>query len=164
MNGQMSLAVLQLANLAATRAFARQIAPLLKTGDVVAFDGALGAGKTELCRAIIQALGFPDDVPSPTFTLVQVYEPTSENQTSPTLWHMDLYRLDSPEDAFELGIEEAFDTAVSLIEWPSKLGPYLPPGFLTLRLDIAEETGARKLTLIGDSAWKVRLESLLRDE
>ena len=81
MKRQDSFAALYLADLAATRAFAARLSPLLKTGDVVAFDGALGAGKTELCRAIIQSLGFPEEVPSPTFNLVQVYEPSPENQT-----------------------------------------------------------------------------------
>lgn len=160
MKRQDSFAALYLADLAATRAFAARLSPLLKTGDVVAFDGALGAGKTELCRAIIQSLGFPEEVPSPTFNLVQVYEPSPENQTTPTIWHMDFYRIESPEEVFELGIEEAFEGGVSLIEWPSKLGPYLPAGFLTLRLEIAAESGARNLTIIGDNAWKVRLGSL----
>ena len=159
---QTILAELSLADVGATKAFAARFSPLLKSGDVVAFDGALGAGKTELCRAIIQALGFTDDVPSPTFTLVQTYEPTaSMDPEIPTIWHMDMYRLEDPDEAFELGIEEAFATAVSLIEWPAKLGPHLPPGFLTLRLDIEANGRTRKLTVIGDAGWQARLGKIL---
>ncbi|PHZ84005.1 tRNA (adenosine(37)-N6)-threonylcarbamoyltransferase complex ATPase subunit type 1 TsaE [Paremcibacter congregatus] len=155
------LAEIDLPDLAETQAVAARLAPLLRPGDILAFDGTLGAGKTEFCRAMIHALGFADDVPSPTFNLVQVYEPSPEDMTTPAIWHMDLYRLESPEEAFELGIEEAFDTAVSLIEWPAKLGPYLPEGFLTCRLEIMADQGARKLTLIGDEQWRNRLGSIL---
>ncbi len=155
------IAEITLADVSATREFATRFAPLLQRGDMVAFDGSLGAGKTEFCRAIIHALGFEDDVPSPTFTLVQTYEPPPDDQITPTIWHMDMYRLESPEEAIELGIEEAFDTAASLIEWPAKLGHYLPEGFLTFRLDIAADGKTRKLTIIGDDVWKSRLGKLL---
>lgn len=154
-------AEISLADLSATQECAAALAPLLRVGDVIAFDGSLGAGKTEFCRALIHALGYQDDVPSPTFTLVQTYEPLPEDVQTPPVWHMDLYRLERPEEAFELGLEEAFDTALSLIEWPSKLGPYLPAGFLTCRLEIMADQGARKLTLIGDDSWKKRLGSIV---
>jgi len=167
-------AELTLDDITAVKNFAVRFAPLLAVGDIVALDGALGAGKTALCRAIIQALGYTGDVPSPTFNLVQLYDPPPENPHAPTIWHMDLYRLGSPEEAFEIGIEEAFDTAASLIEWPSKLGPYLPAGFLTLRLEICpavdqninddQNIAARKLTLIGDIAWKNRLATRFRKD
>ncbi|MBL4803176.1 MAG: tRNA (adenosine(37)-N6)-threonylcarbamoyltransferase complex ATPase subunit type 1 TsaE [Emcibacter sp.] len=161
MNGQKNateliLLELVLPNLAATVKFASRFAPLLKSGDVVALDGSLGAGKTELCRAIIHGLGVLGDVPSPTFTLLQIYDTPS----SAPVWHLDLYRLEQPEEAFELGIEEGFDEAISLIEWPSKLGPYLPAGFLTFRLEIAADGNARELTVIGDEVWKKRLEGI----
>jgi len=169
-------AELILEDLAAVKDFAARFAPLLATRDVVAFDGGLGAGKTALCRAIIQALGYEGDVPSPTFNLVQIYDPPQKNlrknPDTPTIWHMDLYRLENPEEAFELGIEEAFDTAASLIEWPSKLGPHLPAGFLTLRLEICEITDqsnhqnniGRKLSLIGDRAWQERLKPVFKKD
>lgn len=153
---------LTLPDVMATKEFAARFAPLLKRGDVVALDGPLGAGKTELCRAIIHALGVTDEVPSPTFTLVQTYEP--EDQAAPVIWHMDMYRLERPEDAFELGLEEAFASAASLIEWPAKLGNYLPPGFLTFRLEIADDGMTRKLTIIGDAAWKARLGKILSND
>ncbi|VAX05040.1 tRNA threonylcarbamoyladenosine biosynthesis protein TsaE [hydrothermal vent metagenome] len=160
-------AELTLDDMAAVKAFAARFAPLLIVGDIVALDGGLGAGKTALCRAIIQALGYKGDVPSPTFNLVQIYDfsPNNlrgnlrDNPNAPTIWHMDLYRLEHPQEAFELGIEDAFDTAVSLIEWPSKLGPHLPAGFLTLRLEICANNAARKLSLIGDMAWRERLKA-----
>ena len=155
------LAVFDLPDLVATKKFAARFAPLLKRGDVVALDGSLGAGKTELCRAIIHGLGIPGDVPSPTFNLLQIYEPPLDG---PPIWHLDLYRLEQPEEAFELGIEEGFEEAVSLIEWPSKLGPYLPVGFLTFRLEIAADGQARKLTIIGDQAWKKRLQGIFGDD
>ncbi len=161
MEQQEILAECILPDVAAVKEFACRIAPLLKLGDVLALDGALGAGKTELCRAIIHGLGESGDVPSPTFNLVQIYD-----RITPVVWHMDLYRLDQPEEAFELGMEEAFRTAVSLIEWPAKLGPYLPPGFLTLRLEIIPagdpENMPRKLTIIGDGDWKNRLQKMLQ--
>ena len=164
MGSQELLAELTLQNLAATKEFAAHFAPLLKQGDVVAFDGSLGAGKTELCRSIIHVLGLADDVPSPTFTLVQTYEPAADDQVTPTIWHMDMYRLERPEEAFELGIEEAFEEAVSLIEWPAKLGTYLPAGFLTFRLEITADGRTRKLTIIGDNKWKARLRGILSND
>ncbi len=116
-----------LADLDDTRALARALAVHLDRGDVVALGGALGTGKTSFARFLIEALSVragvpvPGEVPSPTYTLVQVYD------AGPlTVWHFDLYRLDRPEDALELAIEEAFNDAVSLIEWPERLGPYLP--------------------------------------
>ncbi len=169
-------AELALDDMAAVKDFAARFAPLLAACDVVALDGGLGAGKTTLCRAIIQALGYEGDVPSPTFNLVQIYDPSPnslrENPNAPTIWHMDMYRLEHPEEAFELGIEEAFDTAASLIEWPSKLGPHLPAGFLTLRLEICEITDqnndqnniGRKLSLIGDRAWQERLKPVFKKD
>ncbi|MCF6216180.1 MAG: tRNA (adenosine(37)-N6)-threonylcarbamoyltransferase complex ATPase subunit type 1 TsaE [Emcibacter sp.] len=169
-------AELILDDMAAVTDFAARFAPLLIVGDIVALDGGLGAGKTALCRAIIQALGYKGDVPSPTFNLVQIYDPSPkslrENPNVPTIWHMDLYRLEHPEEAFELGIEDAFDTAVSLIEWPSKLGPHLPTGFLTLRLEICaitnqnntENNTARKLSFIGDMAWRERLKTDFKED
>lgn len=143
-----------LPDLAATKAIAARLAPVLRAGDIIALDGTLGAGKTEFCRAIIHALGYRGDVPSPTFTLLQIYQPAADG---PPVWHMDLYRLEQPEEAFELGIEDGFETAINLIEWPSRLGRYLPAGGLTLRLDIAPDGLSRKLSIFGDGAWAARL-------
>ena len=119
----------------ATKDLAARITGCLRTGDIVALHGPLGVGKTTLARHIIQALGWMDsEIPSPTFTLAQQYDLPDF-----TLWHFDLYRLRAPEDALELGIEEAFSEAISLIEWSSKLGNYMPHDWLEIRLEIKGE-------------------------
>jgi len=158
------IAELYLHDLSRSEEFSARLAPLLRTGDILAFEGDLGAGKTALCRMIIHALGFQEDVPSPTFNLVQTYEPPLDDQKTPAVWHMDMYRLESPEEAFELGIDEAFETALCLIEWPSKLGPYLPREHLLLTLEICDEEGRRKLTLKGSETWRRRLVGKLDHE
>jgi tRNA threonylcarbamoyladenosine biosynthesis protein TsaE len=97
-------------------------------GDVIALQGELGSGKTTLARGFLHALGLDEEVPSPTFTLVQVYE-----LARLTVWHFDLYRLARPGDVWELGLEQALAEGVALIEWPDRLGTLLP----TDRLDVA---------------------------
>jgi len=145
-----------LANEAATADFAAALAPFLKPGDVVALDGDLGAGKTAFARTLINALpGEPEDVPSPTFTLVQTYE-----RGGMEIWHFDLYRLEAPDEALELCIEDAFLDAVSLIEWPDKLGPLLPRGVLRVTLSNGATETAREIALSGDDNWAERLGPL----
>lgn len=140
----------------ATQALGAALAHRLKTGDVVALQGDLGAGKTELARGLIRALyGSDTEVPSPTFTLVQTYE---DEAVPLSLWHFDLYRLEDPEEAFELGIEEAFADAVSLIEWPERLGPILPARRLEVALSHGEE--GRHAMLSGGGDWPERLKGL----
>ncbi|MGJ3261105.1 MAG: tRNA (adenosine(37)-N6)-threonylcarbamoyltransferase complex ATPase subunit type 1 TsaE [Rhodospirillales bacterium] len=135
-----------------TAAFAARLATVLRPGDIVALDGPLGAGKTALARALINALPGPaEDVPSPTFTLVQTYD-----RGDLEIWHFDLYRIEDPEEAFELGIEDAFADAVSLIEWPDRLGTLLPAKHL--KVAIAEAACGRHITVSGDAAWAARLE------
>ena len=150
------IARFDLPDAAATQALGAALAQRLKAGDVVALRGDLGAGKTELARGLIRAL-FGDDteVPSPTFTLVQTYE---DESLPLSLWHFDLYRLEDPEEAFELGIEEAFADAVSLIEWPERLGPYLPARRLEIALSHVGE--GRRATLSGGGDWPERLKGL----
>lgn len=139
---------------AATEALGRWLAGQLAAGDVLLLDGAIGAGKTHLARALIQhrlaAAGRHEDVPSPTFTLVQVYDTGTEE-----IWHADLYRLSSPAELVELGLEEAFDTALCLIEWPDRLGGLTPPQALTLRL--RPEGEGRRARLGGPAARLARL-------
>ena len=144
-----------LADLAATARLAAALARLARVRDVLALSGPLGVGKTELARAFIRALGGSEEVPSPTFTLVQLYELAPFR-----LYHFDLYRLAKPEDAYELGIEEAFAEGVSLIEWPERLGALLPRERLDLALDYAERPEARRCRLAGHRSWTGRLAEL----
>jgi tRNA threonylcarbamoyladenosine biosynthesis protein TsaE len=120
---KMSAFSMPLPSEAATEALGVTLAARLKRGDVVGLKGDLGAGKTTLARAIIRAAADDPDliVPSPTFTLVEVYD-TPQG----AFWHFDLYRLDDPEQVYELGWEEARAEGVVLIEWPERLGPLLP--------------------------------------
>ncbi len=110
-----------LANESETLALGAKLSRRLAAGNVVALTGDLGAGKTTFSRGVIRALCHEDEVPSPTYTLVQVYDaPDCE------VWHCDMYRLERPEDAYELGLMDAFEEAICLIEWPEKLGSLLP--------------------------------------
>ena len=128
---------IELSDLAATRHFGWLLAAQLKAGDVIALSGALGAGKSALARAIIQAVDpLEDDVPSPTFTLVQHY--ALANGTP--LWHLDLYRIDDAQDALALGLDDAFVEAVCLIEWPDRLKNLLPRTNLSIHLYALETT------------------------
>jgi tRNA threonylcarbamoyladenosine biosynthesis protein TsaE len=133
---------------AATEAFGRALAPCLVPGDVVALFGRLGAGKTSLSRGILHGLGFGGDVGSPTFPIVQVYEPP---EVRLPVWHVDLYRIESPEELEELGLDEALHDCALLIEWPGRL-PWLWPG--TLQLSLADDpAGGRNLTAHVPPAW-----------
>ena len=118
-----------------TAACAVRLAPNLSAGDCVLLEGDLGAGKTHFARALIQTkladVGLMEDVPSPTYTLVQTYDAGSLQ-----IWHVDLYRLRSADELVELGLEEAFGEALILIEWPDRLGLMAPEGALHLRFEI----------------------------
>jgi tRNA threonylcarbamoyladenosine biosynthesis protein TsaE len=139
---------LALADEAATLAFGRALAGRLKGGDVVALFGGLGAGKTTLARGILAGLGHAGDVASPTFPIVQTYQPP---ETRLPVWHVDLYRIEAPEELEELGLDEALDGGVLLIEWPDRL-PLLWPQTLQLRLETAP-AGGRALTALVPEAW-----------
>ena len=137
----------------ATSAYAARLAPRLMAGDVILLQGGLGAGKTHFARALIQArlaaAGLAEDVPSPTFTLVQTYDDGSVE-----LWHADLYRLTDLDEVAELGLEEAFETGICLVEWPDRLEGALPSGALTLHLEMTETPGERRMTLqYDDPRW-----------
>jgi len=150
---------LALADEAATAALARAVARDARPGDVIALWGDLGAGKTRFARAFIGALAGEDEgeeVPSPTFTLVQSYDTPAG-----TVWHFDLYRLDSPDEVLELGFEEALADGIALIEWPDRLGPLLPRDRLDLALEFADAADARVARLTGQGAWAERLRKLV---
>jgi tRNA threonylcarbamoyl adenosine modification protein YjeE len=143
----------------ATAALARRLAALAQPGDVIALKGELGAGKTSFARAFIRARGGDETVPSPTFTLVQTYELPGELPGG-AIWHFDLYRLRAPEEAWELGIEDAFHDGISLIEWPERLGPLLPPHALLVELDFSATPAGRRVTLSGGDDWTARLAAI----
>ncbi|TVQ55844.1 MAG: tRNA (adenosine(37)-N6)-threonylcarbamoyltransferase complex ATPase subunit type 1 TsaE [Rhodobacteraceae bacterium] len=129
-------------------ALGRALAP----GDAVLLEGSLGAGKSSLARAAIAARladeGCAEDIPSPTFTLTQVYATAICD-----LWHADLYRVPGPGEAWELGLTEAFADAICLVEWPDRLGPLRPHRALTATLDFDGE--GRRLTLTPEGAgWE----------
>ena len=155
MTEPMDSITIELAGLPATHALAEKLARMAKVGDILALYGDLGAGKTEFARAFIRALTDPDeDVPSPTFTLVQTYDTEAVE-----IWHFDLYRLERPEAAFELGIEDAFSDAISLIEWPENLGPYLPRNRLDVQLSVTKGKNHRQAILTPHSDWGERLRT-----
>ncbi len=137
----------------ATAALGARLARILGPGDVVALHGDLGVGKTALARGLVRALlGDPEEeVPSPTFTLVQMYEAEAG-----TVWHFDLYRLDAPDEALELGIEDAFYDGISLVEWPDRLGGLLPADRLDVTLSLSEDGTGRVARLDGRGRWQTR--------
>lgn len=152
---------LALADLAATEALAARVSRRARRRDVIALGGDLGMGKTAFARAFIRARPGGEEVaevPSPTFTLVQVYD-----FSNGAVWHFDLYRLTNAEDAWELGIEEAFADAISLIEWPDRLGDLLPAERLDVELAAGSSPDSRQATLTGHGAWATRLEELMHD-
>lgn len=143
---------------AATAALAARLARIARAGDVIALMGELGTGKTNFARAFIRTLRDADEeVPSPTFTLVQVYDGGGD---APAIWHFDLYRIKQPEDVFELGFEEAVATGIVLIEWPERLGSLLPRQRLQVRLAPGTSKRARRVELRSSSAWRSRLQGL----
>ena len=151
----------QLTSPEATAELAQQLAHRLHPGDCLLLEGPIGAGKTHFARALIQSLMVqPEDVPSPTFTLVQTYDVASSE-----LWHADLYRLSAVEEIEELGLLEAFDEAICLIEWPDRLAELTPAHalHLALSLDPAEED-YRHLTLSwSDAKWQSRMDEIAND-
>ncbi len=117
-----------------TTAFAAKFKNFLHAGDVICLHGDLGAGKTTFSSGIIKAFN-PDvtEAVSPTFTLVQIYDAFSDNFTG-EIWHFDFYRLEDENEVYEIGLDEALTSAVSLIEWPEKIEHFLPDNCLHLYL------------------------------
>ena len=140
---------------------AQMIATDVSAGDCLLLEGIIGAGKSHFARSFIQSLlSTPEDIPSPTFTLVQTYDgPECE------IWHSDLYRLSSLDEVFELGLVDAFDTAISLVEWPEKLEDVAPQNALHLRIELSETTeDARTVTFNwSDPKWSPLMKRISHD-
>ncbi len=137
----------------ATERVGAALASALNPGDCILLEGDLGAGKSALARAAIRALlaedGRAEDIPSPTFTLVQVY-----GAKRAEVWHVDLYRLSTPEEALELGLDGAFDDAITMVEWPERLSDLTPTRRLIAHLDLPPDGDGRLLTLTAvGSGW-----------
>jgi tRNA threonylcarbamoyladenosine biosynthesis protein TsaE len=149
--------VVDLPDEAATVGLAARLAGRARQGDVIGLQGELGSGKTAFARAFVHAYGGDvPEVPSPTFTLVEIYAFAGK----PPVWHFDLYRLTIPEEAYELGIEDAWAEGVSLIEWPERLGALLPSEHLLLALTPGATASARRARLSGTPSWSGRLAGI----
>jgi len=147
---------LSLPDLAATRAFGRRLAALLRPGDVIALRGALGVGKTELARAVIRARAGADiEVPSPSYTLVQDYR-----LGDLVIRHIDLYRIADPAELLELGLDAPAADEVWLIEWPERAEAALPADRLDIEIGQGATADARTLELCAGPGWQQRLDAL----
>jgi tRNA threonylcarbamoyladenosine biosynthesis protein TsaE len=143
---------LRLADAAATERAGQALATALRPGDVVALSGALGAGKTTLARGVLAALGLEGEAPSPSFALVIAY---AADELRLPLWHVDLYRIEEGAELDELGLDDAREEAVLLIEWPERMGARLWPDALRLVM-VEEQTGGRRLTWDAPPSWEGR--------
>ncbi|MCF6314841.1 MAG: tRNA (adenosine(37)-N6)-threonylcarbamoyltransferase complex ATPase subunit type 1 TsaE [Marinosulfonomonas sp.] len=140
-----------------TARLALALAPQLNAGDVILLEGSIGAGKSFFARALILSLlTTPEDIPSPTFTLVQTYDAPKFD-----IWHCDLYRLTTPYEVQELGLEDAFESALCLVEWPDRLGDLTPADALVISLQITDTPQERHVILCAtDPRWTPVLEGL----
>ncbi|KIN62846.1 UPF0079 domain containing protein [Sulfitobacter noctilucicola] len=138
-----------------TADFAKDLSTVLTGGDVILLTGDVGAGKTHFARSLIKnMLGRDEDVPSPTFTLVQTY-PCGDVD----IWHADLYRLTSLYEIEELGLVDAFETEICLVEWPDRLGPLAPTHALNITLGSGEDDESRTLDATwSDPRWDMKLK------
>ena len=150
-------AQITLADEAATRAFASAVAPLCIVGDCLLLSGEVGAGKTSFARAFIQASSpVQTDITSPTFTLVQTYP----HHRGGMLWHLDLYRLRHSGELQELGLDEAFSSGITLIEWPQLVRDYAPRTALDMTFTMPMSGGRLVQLRASDATWKERLSSI----
>jgi tRNA threonylcarbamoyladenosine biosynthesis protein TsaE len=133
----------------ATSELGARLAAVLHPGDVVTLTGPLGVGKTALARGVLQALGHQGEVPSPSFSIVQPYD-----ELDLPVWHVDLFRIENPEEMEELGLDAA-EEGVLLVEWPERAGASAWPQALGLTLDFAAG-GARRLTADVPASWQTR--------
>lgn len=141
-----------LADLEATLALGERLASVARRGDVIALSGPLGAGKTSIARGLLAALGLEEEAPSPSFAIVQPYDPPEVR--FPVL-HVDLYRIDDPAEVEELGLDEARADSLLLVEWPERLGAEYWTDALHLSLEPLAD-GSRALTATVPVGWKDR--------
>jgi len=149
---------LHLNNAAETTGLAKRLAAVLVAGDVILLSGNMGVGKSHFARsAILSMLNQPEDIPSPTFTLVQTYEGATAE-----IWHADLYRLNDPSEVEELGLLDAFESAICFVEWPDRLGDLTPQNALSLTL-VSEHNDDQRLASFewSDDRWAKRLKGVL---
>jgi tRNA threonylcarbamoyladenosine biosynthesis protein TsaE len=143
-----------------TSHFAQCFAQFLQQGDVVLLEGQIGAGKTHFARELISVLLIePEDIPSPTYTIVQTYESCKGE-----IWHADLYRLTDPNEVFELGLLDAFSNAICLVEWPDRLHDIVPRAALKLTLETGSHVEQRRLKVSWhDERWNHKLQDFRCD-
>lgn len=142
-----------LPDLAAMAAFGARVAAQLRPGDVVALEGHLGTGKTTLARAIIAALGYLGEVPSPTFTIIETYDAPPLRLP---IVHADFYRLESSDEVAEIGLDDYREGAVLIAEWPDQAGGFSQEGAcLSIWLETAEQ--GRIATVKPGSDWLGRM-------
>ncbi|MFT5537458.1 MAG: tRNA threonylcarbamoyladenosine biosynthesis protein TsaE [Parasphingorhabdus sp.] len=136
----------------ATLNLGRALGALLRAGDKVALTGTLGAGKTTLARGMLAGLGYSGEVPSPTFAIVQQYEPP---ETGIPVAHVDLYRIEDPEEILELGLEDMLIDGAMIVEWPDRMPDSFWKDAINIDLEITGE-GNRRLTWQAGDAWNDR--------
>ena len=130
----------------------------LQNGDIILLKGEIGAGKSLFARSLIQsAMDQLEEVPSPTFTIVQTYETKLGS-----IWHADLYRLTDQSEIFELGLIDAFVSEIVIVEWPERLGHLEPQDALTVEIVILENDKREVIFSTNSSMWKARLEKTLQ--
>jgi tRNA threonylcarbamoyladenosine biosynthesis protein TsaE len=147
-----------LADLDATLALGARLGEVARPGDVIALSGPLGAGKTSIARGLLAALGLEEEAPSPSFAIVQPYEPPEVR--FPVL-HVDLYRIEDPDEAEELGLDETRADSLLLVEWPERLGENAWSDALWLTLE-PTASGARALTAKVPAAWRDRWPQIVQ--